>query len=166
MRSTMMAVVLILVAAPAMALPDYSQDIWYYDSEGNIVGWWSITCNGQRASGGTSTDVYEVFSMPCTTAEPFTCLDEGLNTLGNCGDYWCYSDGYVMSFNGDMVYDCEGLCVYGEGPGSTSNYCATCWKGTSSCPTRGLGRTRLPKPKTLSAALDIKMWEILAHLRR
>jgi hypothetical protein len=166
MRYGLIAVTLLLLAAPAFALPDYSTDIWYYDSQGNIIGWWSIACNGARSSGGQTSEIYEVFSMPCQTLEPITCADQGLSTLSGCGDTWCYSSGYVMSFNGDMVANCEGVCTYGEGPGSSTNYCATCWKGTGSCPTAGPGPKRWPRPKTLKAALALKAWELLAVLRR
>ena len=165
-KRILLALLLTLVAGSAWALPDQSVDIWYYDSEGNIVGWWSITCNGARSSGGTTTEIYDQISMPCQTLEPIMCSDIGMYTIGGCGDEWCYSGGYLMSYNFDMVSDCGGVCIYGEGPGSSSNYCSSCWKGTGSCPTKGPHSKRWGKRKTLTAGLALTAWELFAVIHK
>jgi hypothetical protein len=159
------AIIVLLLTASAYALPDASQDIWYYDSQGNVIGWWSLTCSGQQYSGGTTSEVYELFTMPCETTEPIMCSEIGMQSLSGCGDTWCYSSGYVMSFNNDMVGNCQGLCKFGEGPGASGNmWCSSCWKNTGSCPAKGKGGWKAPS--TLTAAVQSKMWEVLALLRR
>jgi hypothetical protein len=160
--------VLLAIAAGVRANPDFAQDVWYYDEEGNVIGWYSVTCSGIYSDGDTS-DIYEVITGGSCAEPPVTmptCGQQGLYTLSGCGDYYCYSQSYVMSFNSDMVYNCVGICSGGEGPGAGGNkWCNTCYKGTGSCPTAGPSRPkRKPRP-TLRAALDAKLLEILAPLR-
>ena len=165
-KRVLLSAVLLAAATAVYANPDYSQDIWYYDSQGNNIGWYTIDCNGQHYSGGSTSDDYEVVTIPCQSWVPWmSCNDQGLNTLSGC-ENWCYSAGYVMSYNYDMVSKCDGICKFNEGPGNPPNsglYCPTCWKNTGSCPTAF--RPKRPQRPTLTAALDAKMWEILTHLR-
>ena len=162
--------VMVAVAASLHANPDYAQDAWYYDEEGNVIGWFSVSCTGGPSSGGDIYgDIYEVITGEACTDPPatlLTCSQQGLSTLSGCGNYWCYSASYVMSFNADMVYACDGICTLGEGPGATGlNYCSSCYKGTGVCPARGRSRPKRRVRPTLRAALDAKMLEILAPLR-
>ena len=118
--------VLILCAATAYALPDVSYDVWYYDEDGNVVGWYSLTCSGGRYSGGTTSDIYETFSMPCIgIIEPIMCNE---NEMPGC-DGWCYSDGYMMGYNHDVVPNCAGRCICGE--------FEPCWKLGPLCQASG-----------------------------
>lgn len=155
---------LLFLASSVHALPDYSLQAWYYDSSGNVVGTYVLACNGQHSSTGTTSDNYEQYTFPCGNQEPITCTDVGMSELSGC-DGWCYSSGYVTSFNLDMVQNCDGVCLHGEGPGAGGTYyCPTCWKGTGSCPAKGRMRPR-PQPRpTLTAALDLKMRQVLATM--
>lgn len=160
--------VLMFLAMSAHADPDYSQDVWYYDEDGDLIGWTSLPCSGGLMSGGDTSDLYEVFTMPCHSYIPeMTCASQGLQTLSGC-DTSCYSQSYVMSFNADMVYNCIGLCVGGEGPGlpqSNPKYCNTCYKGTGSCPASLRSRPKRKLRPTLRAGIEAKMWEIFPSLR-
>lgn len=109
----LLGMLLVFLTSGMQALPDASQEIWYYDGSGNLIGWFWLTCNGQRQSGGSTSDVYEIVLTDCFSLEPLSCNDNGLNALSGC-DGWCYSDGYVMSYNNDLVANCAGLCACGE----------------------------------------------------
>ena len=158
-------IVLFVSVSTLDAQPRYETYSTYYDESGNQVGYLYIGCFGNQW-GGTSTDSYTVeYTAPCDLEQqPISCAAEGLTTIGSCPNpYWCVSQGYAMSYGNDMVSNCEGICLYGEGPGAGgSMYCSTCWKGTGSCPAKS--RFRRYRTPSLIAAMRIKMWEPLAVL--
>ncbi|HUR81599.1 MAG TPA: hypothetical protein VM733_12590 [Thermoanaerobaculia bacterium] len=162
--------VFLAVTASVYANPDFSQDAWYYDEEGNVIGWFSVPCTGGPSFGGDwYGDIYEVINGEACTDPPVnlpTCSQQGLYTLSDCGNYWCYSGDFLTIFEIDLIPNCHGVCAGGEGPGAVGGlWCSTCYQGTGSCPAKLHSRPKRKARPTLRAALDAKMAEILAPLR-
>lgn len=155
LKKSIMAAVILLSAVSAFALPDASQQVWYYDSEGNVIGWFVLNCNGQRSRSGSTSDIYEVFTMPCQTLQPIMCSDIGMETIGDCGDSWCYSSGYVMSYNYDIVPDCNGVCLCGEGPACNKTGPTCSVAGKSSRPSSVLRARSEPLPTTMRRGVQL-----------
>lgn len=111
MKNWVVLCILFLLPVSAVALPDYSTDIWYYDSAGNLIGSYSITCNGHRFTTGVTSEIYEQFSMPCSNLQPLMCSDSGLYSLAgsSCGS--CYSGSYNFWYEWDELPDCAGRYV-------------------------------------------------------
>lgn len=152
--------VLTFAAGSALALPNYAQDIWYYDANGDPIGYYTLMCSGAHSSSGTTSSTYSVITTPCGLNPWMTCADQGLSTLSGCGNDWCYSSSYVQEWGWDLVDNCAGLCYFSEGPGASGNkYCTTCWKGTGSCPARSRPQPRPHQRPTLRAAVGSMLWK-------
>jgi len=116
---------IVLSAVPALALPDYATHTWYYDENGNEVGSFYLSCSGWSSSSGVTTDSYVmVATQQCQNAEPIVCSDVGLTTINSCpSSNWCVSDGYAISYGNDVVPDCQGVCLCGEGTVDPTGRC-------------------------------------------
>src|SRR4051794_7735961 len=99
MRKYLFLAALLLMALPAFALPDHAVYTTYYDEDGNEVGGFNVFCGGGHSSWGVTTDSFvQVIGEACYVAEPLTCSDVGLSSIGSCEvNNWCVSDGYAMS---------------------------------------------------------------------
>ena len=98
----------------SLAQPERATSTVWYDSAGNEIGWVHIRCDGPvQASGDTTGDIYitDLGEQCDVYVEPIGCSDLGLYTVGSSCSETCVSAGYMMSYNGDMVPDCWGMCI-------------------------------------------------------
>ncbi|HEV3484559.1 MAG TPA: hypothetical protein VG106_04065, partial [Vicinamibacterales bacterium] len=117
-RSLAVGLFSLLISTAAMALPDRAVVTTYYDCTTNEqVGSFSIWCWGSPQFTGQTTDcsTTEVIEECHDNVEPITCADQGLTTIGSCGNPdWCVSQGYLYSYNGGLAQDCWGQYVCGD----------------------------------------------------
>lgn len=166
MKYIVLCLAILCLAPSLMALPDREMIVFYYDSNGDQIGWKWLLCNGNLASGGSTSSIYSESYAPCfSNVEPIVCDDIDMEEIGSCPDF-CVTSGYLQSYNNDYVPDCGGLCLWGEGPGAGgSMHCDSCWKGTFSCPAKDRPARRKSRP-TLRAALELKAWSALAYFHK
>jgi len=104
---------LLLLALPAFALPDYEIERTYFDAYGNEVGLFILYCNGSTSMTGTATEYYTEIHDPCNMDVPvISCDDVGLSRVdpsGNpCPQDWCVTTGYRDMWLEHLVTDCWG----------------------------------------------------------
>ena len=146
----------LLMWSAAVYADDVRHEVYieYYNDQGEAVGYFFFNCNGGHGTGGTQTDSYVVtVGQACEPEATFSCGDVGLTSISGCGTSgWCVSQSYAYSFSMDKATNCYGVCLYGEYPcyGNQVKY-----------------RLR-PQPRRplLTAALNAKLWEILAVFHR
>jgi len=114
--SVVLLTALFFVCGSALANPDFETMTTYYDTSGNVIGWYHARCNPSLSSswGDTSGDIFTTSIIrQCGMAEFVSCSDVGLYQLNptNCGDFWCVSEGYYDAYNDCMVPDCQGAYI-------------------------------------------------------
>jgi hypothetical protein len=104
------AVVVVLIAIPAAALPDYAVHITYFDENGNEIGTYDAVCySGYYFSGQTSDSYTLEIWEACNDLAPITCADFGESELPGCtGINWCVSGSYAWDYDHGFVPNCQG----------------------------------------------------------
>jgi len=145
----LVAVILCLIALPAMALPDRAMHVTYFDSSGNEIGTWDAVCySGYYLNGQTSDNFTLEIWEPCNELAPLSCQDVGMGELAGCsGVGWCVSTGYADGFANDLVPNCGGVCRYGEP--------APCCANDPNCYIHSKQMGRLKRPVVLRAVQSL-----------
>lgn len=88
-----MLMAMLVPTSPGFALPPKEVEVFYFDSNGNEIGWMFRGCDGARLSTGETSSTQMLYSESCQTQ---------VATVG------CQYEGYEVSCGIELFWD---LCV-------------------------------------------------------